>query len=52
MHISCIRGRTKLVGKGIYRQVFKVKNFLLKIEKGRDKGIVQSAFRIFVIKKK
>lgn len=39
MHISCIRGRPKLVGKGLYRRVFKVKNLVLKIQKDRSKGI-------------
>ncbi len=39
MRVSCVRGRPKLVGKGIYRQVFKVRNLALKIEKGRGKGI-------------
>lgn len=28
-----------MIGKGIYRQVFKFRNFALKIEKGRGKGI-------------
>lgn len=39
MYISCIRGRPKLIGKGLYRQVFKVKNLALKIEKARGKRI-------------
>jgi len=39
MRVSCVRGRPKLVGKGIYRQVFKVRNLAIKIEKGRGKGI-------------
>ena len=37
MRVSCIRGKPKLVGKGVYRQVFKIRNFVLKIEKGRGK---------------
>ncbi|MCK4405742.1 MAG: hypothetical protein KAV43_04475 [Hadesarchaea archaeon] len=39
MRISCIRGRPKLIGKGLYRRVFKVRNLVLKIQKGRSKGI-------------
>lgn len=39
MRVSCVRGRPKLIGKGIYRQVFKVGNLALKIDKSRRKGI-------------
>jgi len=39
MRVSCVRGRPKLIGKGIYRQVFKVGNLALKIDKSRGKGI-------------
>lgn len=39
MHISCIRDRPKLIGKGVYRRVFKVRNLVLKIQKGRSKRI-------------
>jgi hypothetical protein len=38
MRVSCIRGRPKFVGKGVYRQVFKIRNLVLKIEKGGDRG--------------
>jgi len=49
MHISCIRGRPKLIGKGLYRQVFKVRNFALKIEKARGKGIKELQRRAVAI---
>lgn len=39
MRISCIKGRQKPVGKGLYRQVFKVGNLALKVERWRGKRI-------------
>lgn len=33
MQIKCVRGKPRLVGVGLHRQVFKVGNFVLKIEK-------------------
>jgi hypothetical protein len=49
MHISCIRGKPKLVGKGVYRHVFKVRNLALKIEKCREKEIEELQRRAVAI---
>lgn len=37
MRVMCVRGRPKRVGKGIYREVFRVRNFVLKVELGKGK---------------
>lgn len=37
--VSCIRGKPKLVGKGLHRRVFKIRNFVLKVERSGGKGI-------------
>jgi hypothetical protein len=39
MQVTCVKGRPKLVGKGLYRYVFKVGEIALKVELGRDKAI-------------
>lgn len=39
MQVTCVKGRPKLVGKGLYRYVFKVGKFALKVELGRDKAL-------------
>ena len=49
MRASCVRGKPKLVGKGIYRRVFKVRSLALKIEKGRGKGIEELQRRAVAI---
>ena len=36
-----MRGRPKLVGKGLYRSVFKVGKVALKVELGRDRSITE-----------
>jgi len=36
MQVTCTRGRPKLVGKGLYRYVFKMGKIALKVELGRN----------------
>jgi hypothetical protein len=39
MEVTCVKGRPKLVGKGLYRWVFKVGNLALKVELGKKRSI-------------
>lgn len=39
MRVSCIKGKHKLVGKGLHRRVFNVRNLALKVEGWKGKGI-------------
>ncbi|MDI6884520.1 MAG: hypothetical protein QMD00_05310 [Hadesarchaea archaeon] len=39
MQVTCVRGRPKLIGRGVYRTVLKVGNLVLKVERGKGKSI-------------
>lgn len=39
MRITCVRRRPKRVGKGIYREVFRSGNIVLKVQSGRGRDI-------------
>ena len=36
MHMSCIKGRPKLIAEGLHRKVYRIQKFVLKIEKGES----------------
>lgn len=39
MQVTCVRGRPKLVGRGVYRYVFKAGKIALKVELGRGRPL-------------
>lgn len=41
MRVTCVRGRPKLIGKGVYRVVFRVGNLALKVEQDGGKGLAK-----------
>ena len=41
MQVTCAKGRPKLVGKGLYRYVFKIGKIALKVELARDRALVE-----------
>ncbi len=38
-NIACIRGQTKLVGRGVYRNVYKIGAFALKVNQTEEQGV-------------
>ena len=37
MQVTCVKGRPKLIGKGVYRLVFRVGNIVLKVERSKER---------------